>query len=231
MCWLGPSANKQSCWSIHDDVTGELQLTGGILHRMVSELMYFTNLISLCWGFTALWGPQSPSAWHKFLLCCKPQPVKGCRAILVCTAVASFSSASSKPAGYSPRGWVGRHVVVLGDNSSFQPFVRLSQTARGISGWEGLCYCSYLCSPASPSPPSSIGDTDFTTAISLLLFAEFLSHSLFCCLGSWTQLMSEGKCCQDTQILCCHSWVSPLLAKSPIKPASWVLQRDRAVLK
>lgn len=183
MRWSDPSANKPSCWHIHHDATSELQLTGGILHRVVSEFMYFTNLISPGWSCTALWGPQSPPVWNKFPLSCTSQPDKGCRAILVHTVVARISSAASGPGGHSLPGRAGKHAVGLGDNSNFQPFVRLLQAAHRAGDREGLCYCSYLCSPASPSPPSSISDTDFTAAISLVLSAEFLSHSLFCCFG------------------------------------------------
>lgn len=153
MHWSDPSANKPGCWSIHHDATGELQLTGGILHCAVSEFMYFTNLISLGWGCTVLWGPQSPPVWNKFLVSCISQPDKGCGAILVRTVVACISSAASRAEGHSPPGWAGRHAVGLGDNNDFQPFVRVLQAAHSTGGREGLCYCSYLCSPASPFSP------------------------------------------------------------------------------
>lgn len=47
MCRSDPSTNKPSCWSTQHDAAVELQLTGGILHCVVLEFMYFANLISL----------------------------------------------------------------------------------------------------------------------------------------------------------------------------------------
>lgn len=135
-------------------------------------------LVSLGWGYTVSRGPHFLLVWNKFLLSCISQPDKGYMAILVCTVVACIFSATFKPGFHCPLGWAGRHTLRLGDNSCSQSFVGLLQAAHSTGGREDLCYCSYLCSSASPSP-SSISDTDLTAVISLALSAGFLSHSLF----------------------------------------------------
>lgn len=222
-----PSANKPSSWSIYHDATGELQLTGGILHSMVSEFMYFTNPISLGWGCTVLWGPQSPPVWNTFLLSCISQPDKGCGAILVHTVVACISSATSRPGGHSPLGWAGRHTTGLGDNSGFQPFVRLLQAAYSTGGGEGLCYCSYLHSPASPSPPGSISDTDFTNSGDKPGFVCRISFP-FIILLSWlmntTDLWGEMLPTHPGPVL--SSWGVPRSCKKPNQACLWAWIRS-----
>lgn len=93
-------------------------------------------------------------------------------AILACAIVACISSAVAGQEGCFHLGWVWKNVIGirigLGDNSSVQHFVRFFQSAQCIRGRLDLYHCNYFHTPAFPSYPSSISDTDFTAAISLV---------------------------------------------------------------